>query len=260
MTTNRTRAGAALCAMGALLIWTVPAGAQAQEVKEKPRMYTYVANWAIPRAKWAEMEKARGTTQKVLEQALSNGTLVGYGDDTALVHRADGTTHDSWWSSMSQASLLNLLEEVQKAGAATGPVFETATKHYDNIFVSRYYNWHSGTLKGAFTHAADYKLRADAPRDALDTLCKTVIVPMFEKLLAAGVVAEYEVDEEAIHTESPSMFYIVYITPTADGLDKVTAALAESLKAAPLASPAFNSMVDFDPHRDYLSRTSGVYK
>jgi hypothetical protein len=27
------------------------------EVKEKPQMYTYVADWSIPRAQWGDMQK-----------------------------------------------------------------------------------------------------------------------------------------------------------------------------------------------------------
>jgi hypothetical protein len=34
----------------------------------------------------------------------------------------------------------------------------------------------------------------------------------------------------------------------------------ESQKANPLGGPTFESMVDFTPHRDYLSRTNATYK
>jgi hypothetical protein len=94
----------------------------------------------------------------------------------------------------------------------------------------------------------------------VETLSKSFIVPLLEKLLVDGTVHEYEIDVEAIHTEAPGMFWIFYITPNAEGVDKVTAALSETLKAHPLAGPALNSMIDFTPHRDQLARTSATYK
>jgi hypothetical protein len=81
-----------------------------------------------------------------------------------------------------------------------------------------------------------------------------------DKLLADGTIVEYEVDTEAIHTQAPGMFWIFYITPTAEGLDKVSAAIRETLKANPLSGPAFGSMMDDTAHRDFLARTNATYK
>jgi len=53
---------------------------------------------------------------------------------------------------------------------------------------------------------------------------------------------------------------VVYVSPTAEGLDKVDAALAEAVKAQPLSSTAFGSMVDFSGHRDELIQGNGIYK
>src|SRR5689334_20214229 len=84
----------------------VLAFAQTSEVKEKAPMYSYVGNWAIPRDKWGDMEKENANNQKVLQAALANGTLVGYGNDMTIIHQLEGETHDEWWSATSQAGLL----------------------------------------------------------------------------------------------------------------------------------------------------------
>jgi len=153
-----------------------------------------------------------------------------------------------------------VLDELHKTGAATANVLASATKHSDLVFVSRFYNWKPGTVKDGYTHGASFKFKADAPDDALEILSKNFIVPMMEKLLAEGTVQQYEVDEEAIHTQSPATFWIFYITPTADGVDKASAALGAALKEHPLAGPAFGSMVDFAAHHDELARTNATYK
>ena len=251
---------AALCALVAAGSWTAPAQAQTTEVKDKPPMYSYVANWAIPRAGWPEFEKGNATTQKVLDKAVAAGVLVGYGDDVNLVHQPDGYTHDNWWSSMSMAGLLNTLDEIHKAGSAGTAPLVNATKHGDSLYVTRFYNWHAGSWKGAYSHAAVFKLKPDAGNDAVASLSKNVFVPLFEKLLADGTIVEYEVDVEAIHTEAPGTFVVFYITPTAEGIDKVNAAFRENGKKNSLIGPALNSMVDFAAHRDYLSRANATFK
>jgi hypothetical protein len=250
---------AVVCAVAMIAVCAAPALAQ-DEPKEKPPMYSYVGNWTIPRAQWADMEKAGAANEKVLQKALADGTIVGYGNDLNLVHTPDGETHDDWWSAMSMAGILNVLDKFYKSGSSTSPVLASATKHWDNIFVSRYYNWHSGSYKGAYGRVAEYKLKPDAPSHAVETLSKNLIVPLMEKLLADGAILEYEVDTEAIHTEDPASFWVIFIATNADGLDKFGAALRDVNKKNPLYGPAIGSMVDFTPHRDYLSSSTGTYK
>jgi hypothetical protein len=254
------RVFAGLCALAMAAVGALPAGAQMAEVKEKPPLYTYVGFWNIPRAQWAEMAKSSEADQAILQKALGSGTIVGYGNDVNLVHQPDNPTHDDWWSAMSMAGLLNVLEQFYKSGGTATPVLNSATKHWDGIFVSRYYNWHPGTWKDAYTHGSSYKLKADAPENAVDTLSKNLIVPLLEKMLADGAIHEYEVDTEAIHTEAPGTFWVFYIAANAEGLDKVNAALLSTMKANPQSMSTFLSVVDLTPHRDYLNRTTATYK
>jgi len=250
---------AAIFVLAMVAVCIAPAVAQT-EVKEKAPMYSYVGNWAIPRAQWGEMEKANTADQPTYEKAFKAGTLVGYGNDVTIVHQGDGQTHDEWWSAMSMAELLNVLEQFYQSGSATSGVLASATKHWDGIYVSRYYNWHKGSWKDVYTRVATYKLKPDAPNDAVEMLSKNLFVPFFEKLLADGSIVEYEIDTEAIHTDNPAMFSVVYIAANAEALDKVNAALQALTKTNPLGSPALGSMVDFSAHRDELARTNATYK
>jgi len=249
---------AAVCALA--IVWAVPARGQMSEVKEKAPMYSYVSFWNLPRAQWAEMAKSEASDREILDKAIASGTIVGYGHDTNLVHQPDQDTHDEWWSATSMAGLLNVLEQFYKSGSASTPVLQSAHKHWDNIFVSRFYNWHAGSWKGVYTHGSLYKLKADAPNDAVERLSKTVFVPFFERLLADGTIHEYEIDTEAIHTMDPGAFYVFYIAASGEALDKVNAALRDSLHANPLIGPAFGSVVDYTAHRDYLVRSNATYK
>lgn len=238
----------------------VPASAQNSQVKEKPPLYTYVSNWQIPRAHWADMAKGEDATKPILDKALSDGTIVGYGSDENLVHRPDGYTHDDWWSSMSMAGLLKVLNQFYTSGNSDTPALQTATKHEDAVLVSRYYNWHSGSYQNAELQVALYQLKAGAPDDAVDMLSKTLVVPLMEKLLSDGTVVEYEIDTEAVHTDAPGVFDIVWIAANPEAVDKVNAALRSAMAAQPLGGPAFLSVIDYSKHRDELWRGTGVYK
>jgi hypothetical protein len=249
---------AALSALAISTLGVAASAAQTAEVKEKPPMYTYVGNFTIPRARWADMDKQTAADEKVMDKAVADGTIIAYGNDVNLVHREDTDTHDSFWSATSMAGVLKVLEDLH--GVTATSVLSSATKHSDNLFVSHFYNWRAGSWKAAFTHGASYKLKADAPDDAIETLSKSFIVPLLEKALQDGVVSQYEVDEEAIHTEAPGTFWVFYICPKADGLDKVNAALGAALKEQPLTGSAIGSMVDFAAHRDYLALTNATYK
>jgi hypothetical protein len=243
-----------------LALSAIPSGAQTTPAKEKPPLYTYVADWQIPRQHWADIANQYSANNAILEKDLADGTIVGYGNDENLVHQPDGPTHDNWWSAMSMAGIVKVLDQLSASGGTTSDVLTSAPKHWDSIFISRYYNWHSGSYKGGYTRIGAYKLKADAPDDAVETLSKNLVVPMLEKALADGTIIEYEVDTLAIHTEAPGNFWISYIAPKAEGLDKVESAITDTLKTQPLTGPAFGSMTDQNGHRDELIKGDGIYK
>lgn len=251
---------ALVCALVMATVCAAPVRAQMSEVKEKPRMYSYVSFWNIPRAQWGEMQKADAADQAIVEKALANGTIVGYGTDLNLLHEQDGATHDQWWSAMSMAGVLNVLEQYYKSGNPTSPVLASATKHWDSIYVSRYYNWHSGSWKDVYTSGSCFKLKPDAPDNAIDLVSKNFFVPLLEKMMAEGSVHEYEIDTQAYHTDPVGTFCVFEIAANAEALDKVSAALRDTLKSNPMFAPAFDSMVDWSTHRDELVRTNATYK
>jgi len=249
-----------LCGALAFILWALPSVAQNPPVKEKAPLYIYVAEWQIPRAHWGEMSQDSAANKAILDKALADGTIVGYGNDETLVHQIDGATHDNWWSSMSMAGLIKVLDQFYDSPGSTSSALATATKHWDLVLVSRYYGSHSGSWKTAYTEVSTYQLKADAPGDAVDLLSANLVAPLLEKELGEGTILSYSIDTQAIHTDTPGGFAIVYTTSRPDGIDKVNAAVGEALKSQPLSGPAFLSMVDFGAHRDYLSRGEGTLK
>ena len=117
------------------------------------------------------------------------------------MHSAEGFTHDNWWQANSIAGLMKVLEASQKGGGSSPPLLVSSTRHWDQIYISRFYNWKAGSWKNAYGYAGTYKLKPDAPDadDAVRTL-SSFYVPVFEKMLADGTIVEYEIDREMMYT------------------------------------------------------------
>jgi hypothetical protein len=251
-------AGLAVLGMTATL-----AGVQTDAVKEKPRLYRYDSYWVFPRAHWGDVDKDNAAgNQKILAPALADGTLVGYGDAENLMHSAEGFTHANWWQANSWAGVMKVLEGFHKGGGSSSPLLVSATKHWDQVFVSRFYNWKAGSWKGAYRYTATYELKPEwpDPNAAIRTL-STFDVPLFEKLLADGTIVEYEIDREMFHTtDSRAQVVFAFLMPSAEGLDKLNAAIGAALRENSLIGPAFGSMmVNFTPQVDWV-RVNATYK
>jgi hypothetical protein len=211
------------------------AGAQTDAVKEKPRLYSYDSYWVSPRAHWGDVDKDNATgNQKILAPALADGTLVGYGDAENLMHSAEGFTHANWWQANSWAGVMKEVVGFHKGGGSSSPLLVSATKHWDQVF--------------------------DDPNGAIRTL-STFDVPLFEKLLADGTIVEYEIDRELIRkTDSPAKFVYLVVTPSVEGLDKLTAVVRAAVSENALLGPVFASMtVNQTPQIDIL-QVNATYK
>jgi hypothetical protein len=77
------------------------------------------------------MEKAGAANQAIFEKVLASGRLVAYGSDMNMPPAPDGATHDTWWSAVSMAGLLQVLAEIHKSGNATSS--GNATINYEEL-------------------------------------------------------------------------------------------------------------------------------
>lgn len=259
MLRRASKFAALACAAALMMIWARPAAAQSDE-KEKPPMYTYVAEWGIQRADWPAYEKANAATKQVFDKLIADGTIVEYGMYRNLVHREGESTHGEWWTANSWANLMKALATL--TSAANNPELGkilAASKHSDLILVSRQYNGKSGTFENVYLRGGGYKEK-EGHGETLEKAIKSYIIPNLEKLLADGAINGYAIDREAIHTEDPSYVWIVVLASGAEGLDKFYAALEAAGKANPTGGPAFGSALDSSAHRDFLDLATVVRK
>jgi len=240
-------------ALAWLLLGARPAQAQGGSA-EKPPVYTYVSEWGVPRAMWADFKKQDDADLDLLKKGLGDGTIVGFGTFAVLNHQEDAPTHGSWFTATSMANLMKMLETLRNAPGLTAPVL-AASKHWDYVMSSTNYGAHSGTFTNGYLRVAIWPGKAGA-NDPDGKIVKATMVAMLEKLLTDGAIHSYSIDTENVHSNDPGSMAVVFVANGAEGLDAFNAAVAEMGKNNPVGLAAYGSLVEAHGHRDTLARVS----
>jgi hypothetical protein len=227
--------------------------AQSQSA-EKPVLYTYVSEWAVPRAMWGDYLKSEAEDTDMLKKAVADGTLVSYGSYTVLNHQEGQPTHGTWFSAGSMANILKFLEVLRTAPGATGAPF-AAAKHWDYIMQSRNYASHSGTFTNGYLRVGNWRAKAGSS-DPDGKIMKATMVALCEKLLADGALHGYQIDQETVHSGDPGTLFVALIANGPEGIDKFNTVLDESQKNNPAGWAGFGTTIDPVGHRDMLARVS----
>lgn len=237
----------------AMLVAARPATAQ-NAPAEKPAVYTYVSEWAVPRAMWADYKKEDDADLDAMKKAMAEGAIVSYGSFAVINHQEGTPTHGSWFTATSMANLMKVLEGLRSAPGATAPVL-AASKHWDYILTSREHNGHAGTFTNGYLRVARWPAKGGGS-DPDGKIQRATIVGVLEKLLAAGALHSYTIDEEVVHSDEPGTTFVVLVANGAEGLDKFDAAIEDLRKNDPVALAAYSSLIDSHGHRDTLAHVN----
>jgi hypothetical protein len=221
---------------------------------EKPAVYTYVSEWAVPRSMWADYKKEDESDVAAMKKAMADGTIVAYGTFAVLNHQEGLPTHGSWFTATSMANLMKFLEELRNAPDATSPVL-AASKHWDYILSTTNYAGHAGTFTNGYLRVARWPAKAGA-NDPDGKILKATMLSMLEKLYADGALHSYTIDTETVHSEDPGSTFVVFVANGAEGLDKFNAAIADMGKNNPSGLAAYGTLIDAHGHRDTLARVT----
>jgi hypothetical protein len=243
-----------LCALALMPLTANRASAQSSS-SEKPPLYTYVSEWTIPRAMWADYIKGQAADIDILKKAVADGTIVAYGDYTVITHQEGAPTHGSWFSANSMAGVLKVLETVRTAPGAVAPPL-AAAKHWDYLMESRNYNDQSGTFTNAYLRVGHWAPKEGG--DASGKVLKASMVPLLDKLVADGSLHGYQIDMENVHSSDPGTIFVAIMANGAEGLDKFNAALDEAEKSDPAVYAGMGSVLNQSGHRDFLARVSSM--
>ena len=260
---NRVELGSAMAGLAVLVVSgmiATPAGALTA-VEPKPPLVRYEAFWVFPPARTLDVDKIiAAANQRVFAPALADGGLVGYGDDKNLVYSRGGFTHSNWWQATSMRGVLKLIDAFDKPDGSSSPQLASATEHWTRLYVSRFYNWKPGSWKGAYEYRFAYNVKPGvAPRDVAEML-STFYVPILEKQLADGIIVEYEIDSEYVHSaDSPGQVIVSLVAPSAEDLDKLAFPVSDNEGLMIEAAKASVITNRDSPHIEYL-RVNVTYK
>ena len=239
--------------LACLSVLVVAALSRAQDDQGKPPVYTYLSEWAVPRAQWPDMVKTDEQDRALYDKLVADGTIVSYGAYTNLIHQEGQPTHGTWFSATSEGKLMKALEAFYASpGSTTAPV-EGASKHWDYILVSRIYKARPGKSEGGYLAGDQWDVKPGEMREYND-LVKKLIVPVYDKLMADGVVTSYGVSTEDYHQEKLGRVTEYITVADASGLDQVTKAFDDAFTQNPALGDAFQALVDRENHHDFLTR------
>jgi len=232
-----------------LTVMMVPAALP--QMEPAPIVYTFVAEFQVPRANWAAYsEDTEKTAVPVLQKLTADGTLVAWSTFEQIVHTPDGYTHGAAWSSTSISGLMKVLDEIRKAGPRPGQI--AATKHEDYLMQTSLYHVGSGTP--AYLRVVCSNAKADKPAD-FTAMMKKLLLPTFEEQLKKGVATYYGIDEQYVNTTSPSTRCVVLNYPNAESMDKWAAALNATIaKWSPAEREEYLNATVLDSRRDIMAR------
>jgi hypothetical protein len=234
-----------------LAIVFVPA-AFSQMEQGQPAIYTYVSQFNVPRANWAQYAADEEKSFiPVANKMLADGTIVSYSTFETMVHTVDGYSNGAAWSSPSIAGLMKMLEELRKGGPRPGQV--ASTKHEDFLMVSTMYasNPNDKSTTG-YLRVVCQNAKPERPDDYA-TAIKKVLWPTFEEQLKSGAASYVGLDVQYVNTGAPSTRCLVIDYPNAEGLDKWAKAVGAVL-ARTAERDAIQGTTVPDSRRDFFAR------
>lgn len=198
--------------------------------KEQPRrLYTYVTQFQVPRAQWAQFaEETEKIADPLFERLMAEGTIVSWGDFEAVVHTPDGMTHGSWWQATSFAGTMRVLDELRKAGPRHAQ--NIATKHEDALMHTNVIFAVPHSVTTGYMHVFATHCQPGKGDDYVALLKKYFQTAVEEEMIKKGAATYWAADEDYIPSRDTSMRYMISIFVDAEALDKWAAVQASVLQ------------------------------
>lgn len=209
----------------ALLVFSAPS-AWSQTEQAQP-VYTYVSQFQVPRANWAQWAAdAEKTTNPIFRRLMADGTIIGWSNFETIVHTPDGMTNGAAWSATSLAGITRVLDELRKLGPQPGQL--AATKHEDLLMRSTMYRA-SSVAEGAGYLRVVCSMAKPGKGDDYVAAVKKYLGPTFEEQFKKGVVTYYGFDEQYVNTAPPSLRCLVIAYPNPEAMNTWAAAIASTM-------------------------------
>lgn len=223
------------------------------QMEQAQPVYTYVSQFQVPRANWAQYaEDTDKTFVPIAEKFMADGTILGWSTFENIVHTPDGYTNGAAWSSNTLAGITRMLDELRKAGPRPGQI--SSTKHEDLLMQSTMHHATSGHWTSGYLRVVCVLTKPDKPDDYSAALMK-FLGPTFDEQFKKGVVTSYGIESQYVNNVAPSLRCIVATYPNAESMDKWATAINATLGKMSQADrdAVFGTTVP-DSRRDLMAR------
>ena len=277
-----------LVSLTTLLFCCAAAGQQAQP---QPQPLTFYYDYKVNAGKEEEfMNLVKTVGAPVRDKLMADGVIMAWGIETPILRYPGGTTHLIWFSVENYAGVekvLNAMEaqlaklaadEAKAADAARAkklqPAMTTAERTREVFDMSKTRDWlmrdivsnygappAAGALPFVRYNFVKVKPgKGAAYRSAWEKYSK----PVYDKLVADGVVLAYGLSVEDVKTDGEFTHFIWYATANMAALDKVGPAFTadrarRSEEERNAITETFLSLTEPDMARSYLTR-SRIFK
>lgn len=242
-----------LTALSTIVLLLSTAPLQAQTNAEKPAVYTYVAQFSVPRAQWGDMAKMQSSNTALLDKLVADGTLVGYGVYETAVHDAKGPTHGNWFQATSIAGIFKALDALQGSTTSNANLLGSGP-HQDIFLVSHDYDGHSGSFRNAVLRGLSTTVKPGMG-DEFHHAWDRVIRPVLERLVADGALHAWSYQQEWL-VNDPGRVSTIIIANGPEGLDRYIAAINDLLRNNPDAVAPLIAATEPGSRRDFLLRVT----
>ncbi len=244
-----------IAVLSAALFLFCTAQAKAQMKEQKPPVYTYVAQWQIPRAQWGDMAKMQQANTALLDRLVADGTLLSYGLYETAVHDPKAPTHGNWFQASSIAGIFKALDALQGNSASNAQLLGSGP-HEDMLLVSRDYDAHSGTFKNSVLRGISVVTKPGMEQQFHDAWDR-IIRPILERLTTDGALHAWSYQNEWI-TKTTGAVSTVIIANGPEGLDRYMAAINQVFEKNPDAVAPLIAATQPGSRRDFLLRVTSM--
>lgn len=220
-------------------------------------IYTYVAEWGVPRAQWADMEKSNAEEKVTLDAMVADGTLIGYGYFQNRVHSDGGYTHGSWFQAKSVGNILKALEKFYARPAGVTTPAQGASKHQDYLMVATIHGAKPVSNSTGYLRVISVAIRPGQMEEFVDAYNRYV-KPLYDKLLAEGAIVSYQFDTEFSIQNAPGRVFSAVVLPDADAMNKVDMAFGQMFAANPAALAVLMAASEPNSRNDILARVTSM--
>jgi hypothetical protein len=224
------------------------ASARAQEASGP---YTLVCEWNVQRALWPTFAAGADRDLKpLMQKALADGSITGWGMFETVVHAQDGPTHGLWVTADHISALLDFQSGLAKLAPNSGMAY---AKHEDLLLNHALYHGKDGTSGPGYLLVGSFAVKAGQMADFISQF-KGLFDASFEEMLKAGEINSFGLELPEVQTMPIGTAYAYVFSTDSKTMEKALHAIDGEQTKNPAGWNGLMKDMEVSAQRDFLFR------